>query len=95
MAAKPVMVSDGADNFLKSWDRDGSGFDWSQQPEHGIHQFSIALVAMSAIRQRACILLGRKDCARTKAHWESSVQTLFWNQLEPLVFDAEDVLNSN
>ncbi len=36
MAAKPVMVFDGAGNFLRSWGGDGAGFDWPQR-EHGIH----------------------------------------------------------
>ena len=36
MAAPPVIVFDGAGNYLKSWGGDGAGYDWPQR-EHGIH----------------------------------------------------------
>ncbi len=36
MAAPPVMVFDGAGNYLKSWGGAGSGYDWPER-EHGIH----------------------------------------------------------
>jgi DNA-binding beta-propeller fold protein YncE len=35
-AAPPVMVFDGAGNFLRAWGGAGSGFEWPQR-EHGIH----------------------------------------------------------
>src|SRR5262245_16363040 len=34
-AAPPVMVFDGAGNFVKAWGGDGAGFEWPQR-EHGI-----------------------------------------------------------
>src|SRR5258706_10555699 len=36
MAAPPVMVFDGAGNYLKSWGGAGSGYEWPER-EHGIH----------------------------------------------------------
>ena len=36
MAAPPVMVFDGAGNFIKAWGGAGSGYDWPER-EHGIH----------------------------------------------------------
>ncbi len=36
MAAPPVMVFDGAGNYIKSWGGDGPGYEWPQR-EHGIH----------------------------------------------------------
>jgi hypothetical protein len=36
MAAPPIMVFDGAGNYLKSWGGAGSGYDWPER-EHGIH----------------------------------------------------------
>ncbi|SRR6266567_8118205 len=36
MAAPPVLVFDGAGNYLKSWGGEGSGYEWPQR-EHGIH----------------------------------------------------------
>jgi DNA-binding beta-propeller fold protein YncE len=36
MAAPPVMVFDGAGNYLKSWGGAASGYEWPER-EHGIH----------------------------------------------------------
>ena len=36
MAAPPIMVFDGAGNYIKSWGGAGSGYDWPER-EHGIH----------------------------------------------------------
>ena len=36
MAAPPVMVFDGAGNYIKSWGGAASGYDWPER-EHGIH----------------------------------------------------------
>ena len=36
MAAPPVMVFDGAGNFIKAWGGKGNGYEWPQR-EHGIH----------------------------------------------------------
>ncbi len=36
IAAPPVIVFDGAGNFVKAWGGDGAGYDWPQR-EHGIH----------------------------------------------------------
>src|ERR1019366_6810819 len=36
MAAPPVMVFDGAGNYLKSWGGAGSGYEWPEGA-HGIH----------------------------------------------------------
>jgi hypothetical protein len=36
MAAPPVMVFDGAGNFIQSWGGPGSGYEWPER-EHGIH----------------------------------------------------------
>ena len=36
MAAPPVIVFDGAGNYVKSWGGNGSGYEWPER-EHGIH----------------------------------------------------------
>ena len=36
MAAPPVIVFDGAGNFIKAWGGEASGYEWPQR-EHGIH----------------------------------------------------------
>ena len=36
LAAPPVMVFDGAGNYIKSWGGTGSGYEWPER-EHGIH----------------------------------------------------------
>ncbi len=36
MAAPPVIVFDGAGNYIKAWGGDGQGYEWPQR-EHGIH----------------------------------------------------------
>jgi hypothetical protein len=36
MAAPPVMVFDGAGNYIQSWGGPGSGYEWPER-EHGIH----------------------------------------------------------
>ena len=36
MAAPPVMVFDGAGNYVKSWGGDGKGYEWPER-EHGIY----------------------------------------------------------
>jgi len=36
MAAPPVIVFDGAGNYIKAWGGDGKGYEWPQR-EHGIH----------------------------------------------------------
>ncbi len=36
LAAPPVMVFDGAGNYIKSWGGAGSGYEWPER-EHGIH----------------------------------------------------------
>src|SRR6202022_510213 len=36
MAAPPVIVFDGAGNFIQAWGGPGSGYDWPER-EHGIH----------------------------------------------------------
>ena len=44
MAAPPVIVFDGAGNYLKSWGGDGAGYDWPQR-EHGIHiDYKLSLI---------------------------------------------------
>ena len=50
MAAPPVIVFDGAGNYLKSWGGDGTGYDWPQR-EHGIH-----------IDYRGYVWLGGNNC---------------------------------
>ena len=36
MAAPPVIVFDGAGNFIKAWGGSGNGYEWPER-EHGIH----------------------------------------------------------
>src|SRR6202022_3758564 len=36
MAAPPVLVFDGAGNFIQAWGGPGSGYEWPER-EHGIH----------------------------------------------------------
>lgn len=50
-AAPPVIVFDGAGNYLKAWGGAGSGFDWPER-EHGIH-----------IDYKGFIWLGGNNCA--------------------------------
>lgn len=51
MAAPPIMVFDGAGNYIKSWGGAGSGYDWPER-EHGIH-----------IDYKGFVWLGGNNCA--------------------------------
>ena len=50
MAAPPIVVFDGAGNFIKAWGGAGSGYDWPER-EHGIH-----------IDHKGYIWLGGNNC---------------------------------
>lgn len=51
MAAPPIVVFDGAGNYIKSWGGAGSGYDWPER-EHGIH-----------IDHKGYVWLGGNNCA--------------------------------
>jgi hypothetical protein len=51
LAAPPVVVFDGAGNYIKAWGGAGSGYDWPER-EHGIH-----------IDHKGYIWLGGNNCA--------------------------------
>ena len=62
MAGKPIMVFDGAGNFVKSWGGDGTGFDWPQR-EHGIHIDHKGFVWIGGNYCAALALFGLKPVA--------------------------------
>jgi len=51
MAAPPIVVFDGAGNYIKSWGGAGSGYDWPER-EHGIH-----------IDHKGYVWVGGNNCA--------------------------------
>ena len=54
MAAPPIVVFDGAGNFIKAWGGAGSGYDWPER-EHGIH-----------IDHKGFVWLGGNNCPESK-----------------------------
>jgi len=62
MAAPPVIVFDPADNFVKAWGGEGSGYEWPQR-EHGIHIDSKGYVWIGGNNCPAMALPGLKPLA--------------------------------
>jgi hypothetical protein len=54
MAAPPIIVFDGAGNFIKAWGGAGSGYEWVER-EHGIH-----------IDHKGFVWLGGNNCPGLK-----------------------------
>jgi hypothetical protein len=52
-AAPPIVVFDGAGNFLKAWGGPGSGYEWPER-EHGIH-----------IDHKGFVWIGGNNCPRS------------------------------
>jgi DNA-binding beta-propeller fold protein YncE len=55
MAAPPVVVFDGAGNFVRAWGGEASGYEWPQR-EHGIH-----------IDHKGYVWLGGNNCPENNA----------------------------